>query len=226
MTMADHQGVLLRLHHLVVQPVRQTFHIWSIGHRGGSRRRTPFVLPLRRQLRRGGVSGAAGAQSRSEPEAADTATPGAGRRVYITFRDTTKGSDARLNSVAHESNVRSPQLPPGTARIEFMRAQVDPARMLHQREHVPGQQVWHRQLAPAIAHARLFRRAECHPLMILVRLERDRQVNRRSGIARARWRVMRSARVASRATAGACGLCGRIRRSCGTCVQCIDNSSS
>ena len=124
------------------------------------------------------------------------------------------------------SNVRSPQLPPGTARIEFMRAQVDPARMLHQREHVPGQQVWHRQLAPAIVHARLFRRAECHPLMIPVRLERDRQVNRRSGIARARWRVMRSARVASRPTAGACGLCGRIRRSCGTCVQCIDNSSS
>ena len=29
-------------------------------------------------------------------------------------------------------------------------------------------------------------------------------------VARARWRVMRSARVASRATAGACGLCGRI----------------
>ena len=27
-------------------------------------------------------------------------------------------------------------------RIEFMRAQVDPARMLHQREHVPGQQVY------------------------------------------------------------------------------------
>ena len=108
MTMADHQGVLLRLHHLVVQPVRQTFHIWSIGHRGGSRRRTPFVLPLRRQLRRGGVSGAAGAQSRSEPEAADTATPGAGRRVYITFRDTAKGSDARLNSVAHEQCSLAP----------------------------------------------------------------------------------------------------------------------
>ena len=100
MTMADYQGVLLRLHLLVVQPVRQTVHIWSIGRRGGSRRRTPFVLPLRRQLRRGGVSGAAGAQSRSEPEAADTATPGAGRRVYITFRDTAKGSAARRNSVA------------------------------------------------------------------------------------------------------------------------------
>ena len=28
--------------------------------------------------------------------------------------------------------------------------------------------------------------------------------------ARVRWRVVRSARVASRATAGACGLCGRI----------------
>ena len=100
MTMAGHQGVLWRLHLLVEQPVRQTFHIWSIGRRRVSRRRTPFVLPLRRQLRRGGVSDAAGAHGRSEPDAADTATPGAGRGVDITFRDSAKGSDARLNSVA------------------------------------------------------------------------------------------------------------------------------
>ena len=124
------------------------------------------------------------------------------------------------------SNVRSPQLPPGTAhRVHACAGRSSPhASSAGTRTWAAG--IWHRQLAPAIAHARLFRRAECHPLMILVRLERDRQVNRRSGIARARWRVMRSARVASRATAGACGLCGRIRRSCGTCVQCIDNSSS
>ena len=127
MTMADHQGVLLRLHHLVVQPVRQTFHIWSIGHRGGSRRRTPFVLPLRRQLRRGAVSGAAGAQSRSEPEAADTATPGAGRRVYITFRDTAKGSDARLNSVAHEQCSLAPTPSRHSASSSCVRRSIQPA---------------------------------------------------------------------------------------------------
>ena len=225
MTMADHQGVLLRLHHLVVQPVRQTFHIWSIGHRGGSRRRTPFVLPLRRQLRRGGsqvqLVHRAGASLRLQ-----TRPPRALAEEFTSPSETLLRAVMPGSTQLPTSNVRSPQLPPGTAhRVHACAGRSSPhASSAGTRTWAAG--IWHRQLAPAIAHARLFRRAECHPLMIPVRLERDRQVNRRSGIARARWRVMRSARVASRATAGACGLCGRIRRSCGTCVQCIDNSSS
>jgi hypothetical protein len=227
MTMADHQGVLLRLHHLWWYTACEA-NIPHMEHRTprGVASTHPICVTTPEAAEKGGGSQVqlvhrAGASLRLQT-----------RPPRALAEEFTSPSETLLRAVMPGST----QLPMARAmfarpnslqaqRIEFMRAQVDPARMLHQREHVPGQQVWHRQLAPAIAHARLFRRAECHPLMIPVRLERDRQVNRRSGsacavaghavcprgIARDRWCMW---------------LVRAHQRSCGTCAQCIDNSSS
>ena len=87
----------------------------------------PICLTTPEAAEKGGFSGAAGAQSRSKPEAADTATPGAGRRVYITFRDTAKGSDARLNSVAHEQCSLAPTPSRHSASSSCVRRSIQPA---------------------------------------------------------------------------------------------------